>query len=67
MVGKQEAGNHGEAWKAYRIDDVLSESHRYSEEMRERDREDQRRAWLWFCLLVFTVGSIVTFWAWLSQ
>ena len=67
MSDHKESAAHGGGTKAYGVDDVLRDSHRYSEELRERDRRDQRRGWLWFCLLVFTVGSIVVFWAWISQ
>jgi len=61
------ANRSGSGREAYGIDDVLRDSRRYSEEMRERDRADARRAWLWFSLLVFTVGTIVVFWAWIGQ
>jgi hypothetical protein len=67
MVAHKESAAGGYGSKAYGIDDILRDSHRYSEEIRQRDREDQRRGWLWFSLLVFTVGSIVGFWAWISQ
>jgi len=67
MVAHKQAEIHGDGPEGYGIGEVLRNSHRYSEEMRERDRADQRRAWLWFALLVFTVGSIVVFWAWIGQ
>jgi hypothetical protein len=65
-LSKQSAVD-GDQSKSYGIDEILRNSRRYSEEIRERDREDQRRAWLWFSLLIVTVGSIVAFWAWISQ
>ena len=67
MLAHKESAARVGGSKGYGIDDVLRDSHRYSEEIRQRDREDQRRGWLWFSLLVFTVGSIVGFWAWISQ
>ncbi|WP_158785875.1 hypothetical protein [Granulicella sp. L46] len=67
MVANRESMAGGGGSKVYGLDDVLMDSHRYSEQLRERDRMDQRRGWLWFSLLVFTVGSIVAFWAWIAQ
>jgi hypothetical protein len=67
MLANKESTADGDGLRGYGIGDVLEDAHRYVDELRERDREDQRRGWLWFSLLVFTVGSIVGFWAWISQ
>jgi hypothetical protein len=67
MLAHKESAARGGGSKAYGIDDVLRDFHRYADEIRERDRRDQRRGWLWFSLLVVTVGSIVWFWSWISQ
>ena len=67
MSAQRDATVHGRGPKAFGIDEVLRDSHRYAEELRQRDRMDQRRGWLWFSLLVVTVGTIVGFWAWISQ
>ena len=67
MSVHKQLASHGDGAKGYGIDDILKKSHRYSEEIRQRDREDQKRAWLWFCLLMVMVGTIVAFWSWISQ
>ena len=67
MLANQESGADGDGLRGYEIDDVLKDAHRYADELRERDRMDQRRGWLWFSLLVVTIGSIVGFWSWISQ
>ena len=67
MLAHKVSAADGDGLGVYGIGDVLEEAHRYADELRERDRMDQRRGWLLFSLLVFTVGSIVAFWAWIAQ
>jgi hypothetical protein len=67
MLTHKVSAADGDGLRGHGIGDVLEDAHRYADEVRERDRMDQRRGWLWFSLLVFTVGSIVGFWAWISQ
>jgi hypothetical protein len=67
MVAHRESVGDRVGEKGFAIDEVLRDSHRYGDKLRERDRMDQRRGWLWFSLLVFTVGTIVVFWAWIGQ
>jgi hypothetical protein len=67
MVAGRDSAGDGGAEKGFAIDEVLRHSHRYADELRERDRMDQRRGWLWFSLLAFTVGTVVVFWAWIGQ
>jgi hypothetical protein len=67
MSAHKESTAHGDESKAYGINDILRDSHRYSEELRERDRRDQRQGWIWFSLLIVVVGLLVGFCAWISH
>jgi fatty acid desaturase len=65
MLADKEPAAGGDEPNIHGIDDVLRDSHRYSEEIRERDRRDQRQGWIWFLLLVVMAGLIAGFWAWI--
>jgi len=67
MSTREELTVHGEEAKAYGLRDIVRESHRYSEEARQKDRDEQRRAWFWFALVVALVGSLVGFYAWIAR
>jgi hypothetical protein len=67
MSTHKESTAHGDESKVYGIIDILRASHRYSEELRERDRRDQRQGWIWFSLLVVLVGLLVGFCAWIGH
>ena len=67
MTDRKDAAMRVKGFEVGGIEGVLRDSRRYAEELRERDRMDARRAWLWFGLLVLAVGTVVGLWAWIGR